>query len=694
MNLRRYGNKAEGTSPNQLRFTVTGIGLATIPALLCYCDSAAVAQIPISQGNNVLCVNPSVGNDTRGNGTERAPFKTITKALQVAQPNNVIVLSNGTYSASSGETFPLVLKSSVSIQGNPYTQGRNIVIQGGGAFLSPTFARQDITILGANQARLSGVTVTNPNPRGYGLWIESSSPIVDDNTFTGNNHDGISMTGNSAPTIRSNYFYQNGANGITIYGNSRPEVQENVFEKTGFGINVAQQAVPIIVGNRIIQNRTGIVAQANSRPFLRGNVIGGNTEDGVVAIAQSQPDLGTTTQPGGNVFRQNGRYDINSASNQTIPAFGDQLTSTRTIGNVNLAGTLNPVATYANLTPSNRTLAQNPIEGGTKKGSTENGASSFPTPSSLVGSVKANSAAATGRRTLSNSSSFPFFPGRTLAQTTTVSVFPEENRYFPLGKTETTLGELPVSQPERSGGQQSTEMAPVIINVPPPVSTAQALPTPRVPLREYSRSGHSSATNLPSQTASSLLTPLPVLKPAPVEISQVVINVPPPLSTAQAASTPAIAKRSPAPGGINPPSTMNAFSLLAPPPVQTQPVSNSASTPVVESALLPVPSSKIPVGHTSKQRKVAMSQIWPAPSAQSQPPVRTTSLALHYRVVVVAFSESTQAKVRSLVPGAFRTSSNGRVIMQAGVFNDRANAADLLHLLNSHGLRATLQQMN
>jgi len=75
----------------------------------------------------------------------------------------------------------------------------------------------------------------------------------------------------------------------------------------------------MLLGNRITKNRTGIVTQANARPLLRGNVIEGNKEDGVVVIATSQPNLGTRTKPGGNVFRQNGRYDINSSASIILP---------------------------------------------------------------------------------------------------------------------------------------------------------------------------------------------------------------------------------------------------------------------------------------------------------------------------------------------------------------------------------------
>lgn len=493
-----------------------GVGLATISALVCFSDSGAIAQIPLDNQEkshvNLLFVNPSIGDDKLGNGSKRSPFKTITQALWIAQPNHMIVLSTGTYSTSSGERFPLILKPGVSIQGDPHTRGRNILIQGGGAFLSPTFARQDVTILGANHAGLTGVTVTNPNPRGYGLWIESSSPAVVDNTFTGNNHDGISITGNSAPIIRRNYFYQNGANGMTIYGTSRPDVRENVFEKTGFGINIAQKAAPMLVGNRIIQNRSGVVAEANSQPILRGNVIEGNKEDGVVAIATSQPDLGTKTEPGGNVFGQNGRYDINSsASNQIIPALGNQLALRRTSGRVDLGRILS--ASF-----------------------------SFPTPT---------------------------------------------QRKKPI--------EPPVLQPK------PTQMSPIEIPVPPPESTAQV---PSIP------------------------------------------SSPPPVKTPRSS--------------------------------QQLPVFGAT---IVESKVLAVPSPKIPIGKRKPPSLVVTRNS-------------RTSPALRYRVVVEARKQSQQARVRSLFPGAFRTVSKGRVIMQAGAFSDRAKASKALKILKGKGLKAVIEQLN
>ncbi|WP_334970466.1 DUF1565 domain-containing protein [Nostoc sp.] len=339
-----------------LSFTV-GMGAASIAFLGTSLGSASaklaegIAQIPLTPHSaplgektnsqvKVLFVNPSGGDDSTGNGSESAPVKTITQALRLAKTNTVIMLSTGTYSAETGEIFPLILKPGVSIQGNPSNQGKDIIIQGGGDYLSRSFAGQNVAIVGANQAFLTGVTVTNSNHRGYGLWIESSNPVVAENTFIGSTQDGISVSGNAAPTISKNYFERNGANGITIAGNSNPPVKENVFHQTGFGINIAQNAAPILIGNQIQNNRSGIVVQANARPILRNNSIQDNKEDGLVAIAQAMPDLGNASEPGGNQFQNNARYDINaSAAKQVISAAGNNLVSSRITGKVDINGT-------------------------------------------------------------------------------------------------------------------------------------------------------------------------------------------------------------------------------------------------------------------------------------------------------------------------------------------------------------------
>ncbi len=340
---------------------------ATTTTLLSQSSNIAIAQIPSMSSDetknensisqvNVLFVNPSIGNDNSSMGQESTPFKTITQALRVAKDNTVIRLAPGTYTAQNGEQFPLLIKGGISIQGDVRSRGKNIIIQGGGEFLTRYYGSKNIAIFASGKAKLAGVTVTNPNPRGYGLWIEYNQPVVEKNTFTGSTQDGVAVAGTAAPQIRHNYFYGNGANGITVSGTSQPQIEQNTFQNTGFGINIAQNASPQVIGNKISDNRSGIIVQASSRPVLRNNSIFKNFEDGLVVISQAMPDLGNSSLPGGNEFSFNQRYDINAeAAKQEISAYGNKLASNRIAGKVNLSGTVAPLKAPISQLPTRRT---------------------------------------------------------------------------------------------------------------------------------------------------------------------------------------------------------------------------------------------------------------------------------------------------------------------------------------------------
>lgn len=338
--------------------------------------SNVLAQSPSAA--NQLYVNPDRGNDRQGQGTAQSPFKTITHALRVAQTNTTIVLAPGTYSTQTGETFPLQLQRGVTISGLPDGRGRSVVIQGGGSYISRTVAAQNVTMIGEDKATLVGVTITNPNRRGYGLWIESTSPTIVKNTFTGNTQDGVFVAGNGSPMIRENNFVQNSANGITIHGNARPEIRDNSFERTGFGINIVEEAAPLLIGNQIRFNKDGVVVQGSARPVFRNNTIEGNERNGIVAISNALPDLGYSGEPGGNIFRNNREYDINAeATKEIISAFGNEMATDRTVGRIDIAGVIardNSPAPVAQ-TPRPRLTLPN-----RRTPSDTSGADSFPRP--------------------------------------------------------------------------------------------------------------------------------------------------------------------------------------------------------------------------------------------------------------------------------------------------------------------------
>ncbi len=302
-----------------------------------------------SEQNTLIYINPETGNDRKGDGSNNSPYKTITQALMLAKSGTTIRLAPGTYSQETGETFPLIFKNNITLEGDPKTKGKNTIIKGNGNFISPTSAGQHVTIVTTGKANtITGITVINPHNQGYGLWIESANPKIINNGFINSGNGGVSVNGDSQPVIEDNYFNNILGNGLVVYGDSKPQVKNNEFRKTGFGISILQNSHPILTGNRISENRIGVILQNNSQATFRNNLIEFSEEDGVVAVSNSRPDLGTSDEPGNNIFASNQGVDVrNLSQQQTIPAFGNEISS-NTVGKIDLAGNgerIEPIAT-------------------------------------------------------------------------------------------------------------------------------------------------------------------------------------------------------------------------------------------------------------------------------------------------------------------------------------------------------------
>lgn len=292
---------------------------------------------------NVIYVNPQTGNDTAGTGNQAAPYRTITFALQQAQPGTVIQLAPGSYTAQTGEVFPLTVKRGVILRGDDSTRGQNTVIRGGGKYLSPTFAGQDAAIVAESESEIRGVTVTNPNKRGTGIWVESSNPTIANNTFSDSKREGIFVSGEANPKIENNLFTRNDANGISVARVARGQILRNQFQSNGFGIAVGGTSSPLIAENRILQNNDGVYINDSARPVLRNNLIQNNARTGIVITTNAQPDLGTEAEPGSNIIRNNANLDLQNATSNTIWAIGNDINRSRISGGVNfVAAAVNP----------------------------------------------------------------------------------------------------------------------------------------------------------------------------------------------------------------------------------------------------------------------------------------------------------------------------------------------------------------
>ncbi|MEH2452710.1 DUF1565 domain-containing protein [Nostoc sp.] len=292
------------------------------------------AQVPATAA--VIYVNSATGADSAGAGTtSAAPYKSISFALSQAQTGAVIQLAPGNYNQESGETFPLLLKPGVTLRGDEASKGQAILITGGGFYTSRTFARQDITILADQDTTITGVTVTNPNSRGTAVWVESTNPIIKNSTFTNSVREGVFVTGTANPKIESNLFVQNKGNGISVAKAAQGEIRNNLFQDTGFGLAIGGTSTPQIVENKIIENQDGLFISESAKPVLRKNFIQNNKRDGLVATVNALPDLGTNENPGGNLIRNNTRYDVNNATKTgKIVAVGNDIDQKKIFGSV------------------------------------------------------------------------------------------------------------------------------------------------------------------------------------------------------------------------------------------------------------------------------------------------------------------------------------------------------------------------
>jgi parallel beta-helix repeat protein len=286
-----------------------------------------IAETTTPQYQKVIYVNPALGKDEPNAGhSATAPLETITYALQQAEPGTTIQLAPGSYSSESGEVFPLVIKQGVVLKGDESSLGQNIVITGGDRYISPTFRRQNVAVLAEKDSTISGVAITNPNKRGTALWIESTNPTVKHSTFANSNREGIFVTGLAAPKIEDNVFTKNGGNGISIADSAQGEIRKNVFQDTGFGLAIGGTSEPLVADNKIIQNKDGMFISEQAQPVLRNNVIENNQRDGIAIAYCSQAQLDLS---GGNIFSNNGQYDINNGGANSLALNGNQIDSSR-----------------------------------------------------------------------------------------------------------------------------------------------------------------------------------------------------------------------------------------------------------------------------------------------------------------------------------------------------------------------------
>ena len=126
--------------------------------------SEAGAQTNFQQ---MLFVNPVLGSDETGDGTLRSPFRSITRAVQFAESDTVIMLAGGTYSQRTGERFPIGLPPGVRLLDMPNVtvtiQGE--VLEGQAVAVAPAPVPDPVPASVPEGAEIEGRSAPVPQPR-------------------------------------------------------------------------------------------------------------------------------------------------------------------------------------------------------------------------------------------------------------------------------------------------------------------------------------------------------------------------------------------------------------------------------------------------------------------------------------------------------------------------------------------------
>ncbi len=212
----------------------------------------------------------TAGNDAN-DGSQAAPWKTLTHALGQVTSGDVVHLAAGTYdNPNNGETFPLALVDGVTILGDTANPG-NVVLSAPAG--NEVFFNDD-TPLGAG-TRLAGVTLRHDGSTSAGMMrfevdTAAMSPQIDHNVFQGTTQsdDGIrymdtgSSVGTFTPTIDSNGFTDLDEAIILDHLETgpgqvfSPVITNNTFTGCGYPVNYSMSSSPEGTVGGLVQGNT------------------------------------------------------------------------------------------------------------------------------------------------------------------------------------------------------------------------------------------------------------------------------------------------------------------------------------------------------------------------------------------------------------------------------------------------------
>lgn len=290
----------------------------------------------VASVSNIVEVDPARGNDSPS-ARPHQPYKTITAAVASIQGSALVQLVPGTYSSTSGETFPITIPTGVILNGPGGTQGQTAVIAGGGKAAS--FSAMIALVL-TGSAQLRGVSIRNS--LGSGVLVASGSILIRACHISRCPQDGIAIVGSARPQILKTQVEDIGGTAIRFSEQAKGVVEDCTLRRCQTGIHIDNGAAPLIHRTQVTEHQVGVLISGSSSPVLRSNRIAQNRTQGLWVQGTSRPDLGQPEDPANNIIRYNAQSDIRNDTSQALLAVGNDVLPQRLQGTVNLIASVMP----------------------------------------------------------------------------------------------------------------------------------------------------------------------------------------------------------------------------------------------------------------------------------------------------------------------------------------------------------------
>ncbi|MFZ5981496.1 MAG: DUF1565 domain-containing protein [Candidatus Zixiibacteriota bacterium] len=280
-------------------------------------------EVPEVTSYYVDAENGSNDND----GTQTAPFKTITRGLQEVKAGDTVIVEPGLYDNTLGETFPIDIPDSVLLLGNPVTQGAgsdSIIISGWGT-VNATYSA---TVTGGDGATISGFFILHQSTTAFHVAVYSSDKnfsVINNTIFS--YWGGIYLTGSGNNVVVNNRFRTSQVISYALESSATGTVRienNNISLSASYAVGISK-GTPEVTGNYFAGNYLNGTFRITSdaAPELRNNIFTVISNPAVLITGSAAPDMGLADDPGLNIFIGTGVVSVQCESSEKIYAIGN-----------------------------------------------------------------------------------------------------------------------------------------------------------------------------------------------------------------------------------------------------------------------------------------------------------------------------------------------------------------------------------